>query len=143
MKKEQKLKLKKFAKFVIRELEIDSPPRILIQNNRNRITTTAGYDYTLDEKIVRVYAKNRMLVDVMRSLAHELVHHKQFERGDLKIRPADIGSPAENEANAKAGELIKKFALTDKSIYTEQIGEKKALNEQWRRLISDFIKTKQ
>jgi hypothetical protein len=64
--------------------------------------------------------KNRALVDVMRSIAHELVHHKQWEDGRLNgPKPPDIGGEIEDEANAKAGQFIKMFAKQDETIYDE------------------------
>jgi len=68
---------------------------------------------------MKIYGKNRMTVDIMRSLAHELIHHRQWERGLLKTPPPDIGGPIEDGANAIAGRLIKKFALIDSTIYDE------------------------
>jgi hypothetical protein len=58
-----------------------------------------------------------MLVDVMRSVAHEMVHHKQFEQGRLEVRPPDIGGEIEDEANAKAGQYIKMYSKIDPTIY--------------------------
>ena len=55
----------------------------------------------------------------MRSIAHELTHHKQWEDGKLKVRPPDIGGPIEDEANAKAGQFIKLFAKKDPTIYDD------------------------
>jgi hypothetical protein len=48
-----------------------------------------------------------------------MVHHKQFEQGRLKVKPADIGGDIEDEANSKAGQYIKLFAQMDKTIYDE------------------------
>ena len=115
---EQKEKLKKFALFVIKELGIKSAPTIAVQNGRGKLKTTANYDYTKENKIIKVNAHKRALVDVMRSLAHELVHHKQFESGRLNgPKPPDIGGEIEDEANAKAGQFIKMYAKIDSSIY--------------------------
>lgn len=115
----KKDKLNKFVKFVKEQLELKTVPTISIQNHRNGLKTTANYDYTKENKIVKVCWKNRALVDVMRSIAHELVHHKQFEQGRLKVQPPDIGGEIEDEANAKAGQFIKMFAKIDQSIYDE------------------------
>jgi hypothetical protein len=71
----------------------------------------------VENKIVRVCAKNRALVDVMRSIAHELVHHKQWEDGRLEIRPPDIGGEIEDESNAKAGQYIKMYAKINDKFY--------------------------
>lgn len=108
-----------FVKFVKDELGIDELPKMIIQNHRNGLKTTANYDYTKNEKVIKICAKNRALVDVMRSLAHELVHHKQWEDKRLEVRPPDIGGEIEDEANAKAGQFIKMFYKIDNSIYDE------------------------
>lgn len=117
--KEKKEKLTRFVKFVKEQLQIENPPTISIQNGRGELKTTANYDYRKENKIIKVNAKNRALVDVMRSIAHELVHHKQFEQGRLKTPPPDIGGEIEDEANAKAGQYIKLFAKMDNTIYDE------------------------
>ncbi len=115
----KKEKLNNFVKFVKEQLELKTVPTISIQNHRNGLKTTANYDYTKENKIVKVCMKNRALVDVMRSIAHELVHHKQFEQGRLEVKPPDIGGEIEDEANAKAGQYIKMFSKMDKTIYDE------------------------
>lgn len=117
--KDKKQKLEDFVKFVKKELDLKTCPTVSIQNNRNGLKTTANYDYTKENKIIKVCAKNRALVDVMRSIAHEMVHHKQFEQGRLKVQPPDIGGEIEDEANAKAGQFIKMFAKVDSTIYDE------------------------
>jgi Zn-dependent peptidase ImmA (M78 family) len=99
--RKKKNTLNDFAKFVKKELQIENIPTISIQNGRKELKTTANYDYTKENKIIKINGKNRALVDVMRSLAHELVHHKQWEDGRLKVRPPDIGYEIEDEANAK------------------------------------------
>jgi hypothetical protein len=116
---EKKGILDKFVLFVKNELELDSVPTIKVQNNRDGLKTTANYDYTKENKIIKVCAKNRALVDVCRSIAHEMVHHKQFEQGRLKVQPPDIGGEIEDEANAKAGQFIKMYSKEDPNIYNE------------------------
>lgn len=116
---DKKQKLNEFIKFVKNELGIKNTPTVIVQNHRNGLKTTANYDYTKEEKIIKICGKNRALVDIMRSIAHELVHHKQFEDGRLEVRPPDIGGEIEDEANAKAGQYIKMFAKKDNTIYDE------------------------
>jgi hypothetical protein len=120
LNEDKKDKLNSFVKFVKKELGIESLPTISIQPNRDGLKTTAHYDYTKENKIVRVYGKNRALVDIMRSVAHELVHHKQFEEGRLDgPQPPDIGGEIEDEANAKSGQYIKMYAKIDPNIYED------------------------
>lgn len=121
---EKKEKLHEFVKFVKKQLDIKSMPTIAILSKRDGLKTTANYDHSKENKIIKVCAKNRALVDVMRSLAHELVHHKQFEQGRLKKQPPDIGGEIEDEANAKAGQYIKLYAKeVDSSIYDVDLND--------------------
>ena len=116
---EKKEILDKFVLFVKEQLELKTVPTIKIQNHRDGLKTTANYDYTKENKIIKVCAKNRALVDVCRSVAHEMVHHKQYEQGRLKVQPPDIGGEIEDEANAKAGQYIKMYSKKDPNIYEE------------------------
>ena len=115
----RKEKLRGFTKFVVKYLEIENPPTIAVLDKRDGLKTTANYDYSKENKIVKIYGGPRLTVDIMRSIAHELTHHKQWEDGKLKVRPPDIGGPIEDEANAKAGQFIKLFAKKDPTIYDD------------------------
>ena len=61
LKKKSTNKIKNFIKYVIKELKIKHPPTIIITHNKDGIKTTANYDYSKDEKIMKIYCKNRML----------------------------------------------------------------------------------
>lgn len=114
--------LTKFVKFVKEELDLKKTPIIKVLNGRGELKTTAHYNYSKPEKVIKVNGKNRHVVDIMRSIAHEMVHHKQWEDGRLDgPKPPDIGGEIEDEANAKAGQYIKKYAKNDNSIYDEGI----------------------
>ena len=80
------------------------------------LTTTAYYD-TRGE--IMVYVKDRAIIDVCRSLAHELVHHKQNLDGRLTNVAEDgaDGSEIENEANAVAGKLIRIYGKLNPELY--------------------------
>ena len=117
--KHKEEQLTEFVKFVKGELGLKKTPTIKLLNGRNDLKTTAHYNYSEPEKIIKVNAKNRHLVDVMRSIAHEMVHHKQYEDGRLDVRPPDIGGEIEDEANTKAGQYIKLFSKQDETIYDE------------------------
>jgi len=108
-----------FVKFVKKQLDIKNLPTIVVQNNRNGLKTTANYDYSKENKIIKISGKNRALVDILRSIAHELVHHKQWENGELKVKPPDVGGKIEDEANAKAGQYIKMYSKINDKIYDE------------------------
>ncbi len=109
--------IEKFIEFVYDNLGLTKNVKIKLTKVRGDVQTTAYYDIV--NHIIVVYCKNRAIVDVMRSLAHEMVHHLQNERGDLcgdEYEGSD-GSVFENEANAKAGELIRIFGKQNPEIY--------------------------
>ena len=112
IKKSQLSLVCKFIIFCTRVLPITGSFEIRIVSDRaaSGISTTAAY-HTGVGKIV-VYGKNRALVDIMRSVAHEMVHMMQDEKGMIQGSIRDIGGFHENQANAGAGALIKAFAKT-------------------------------
>ncbi len=54
---DKKEKLNKFVKFVKDELELESIPTISVQNHREGLKTTANYDYTKENKVIKVCSK--------------------------------------------------------------------------------------
>jgi len=57
------------------------------------------------------------MADILRTLAHELVHRKQEEDGRLTPTSGETGSPIEDEANAMAGVLLRNFGKINNGIY--------------------------
>lgn len=100
---------KSFISFCLQDLGIETNPNIYLLPSQNIYDiTTGGYDRG-DNIYCRV--EKRALIDCLRTIAHELVHLMQKEKGGFKIdEPVqNIGGPIEDEANAVAGQLIKKF----------------------------------
>jgi len=64
------------------------------------------------------------MADILRTLAHELVHRKQNELDPLGKEDGKTGSPVENEANAAAGVLLRKFGEYRPEIFEEDVKEK-------------------
>lgn len=114
---EEQIKLlNKFIGFTAKELGI-KPVKVVLQYGREELATTAAYD----NGKIRVYAKERAIVDIMRSIAHEMVHlkqdiNKELDKNDHETNNA-AGSDIENEANAKAGEIMRKFGEIHPEIY--------------------------
>lgn len=101
-----------FVDHCCKSLEIGDDYDIYIVDDREShgIQTTAYYD--LNNKIIKIYAKDRAVPDVLRSIAHELVHAKQDVKGEFDEHPMQhVGGYLEDDANARAGSLIKGFAL--------------------------------
>jgi cytidyltransferase-like protein len=108
-----------FVKYAIKNLEIQKPPRNLTfsyDNAAAKEKRSFGYFDPNDNKIW-VYCKNRNMADILRTLAHELVHRKQDEDGRINYESGKTGSDIENEANAKAGVLLRDFGKQHEEIY--------------------------
>lgn len=102
--------IKDFISFVCSKLGMESPVDVHLKNGRSEtIATTASYLPQENQNHIR--CGNRALVDILRSIAHELTHNRQREMG--KFNPGDavqnIGGHIEDEANSIAGIFIKDF----------------------------------
>jgi hypothetical protein len=64
-----------------------------------------------------IYAKNRNLVDILRTTFHELVHVKQHDLDMIKPDSSYPGSPIEAMADMMAGKLIKIYGAANPHIF--------------------------
>jgi cytidylate kinase len=108
--------LKPFVKFCIKSLKLKSVPKIVI--TKKKLDGTFGY-YDTDAKTLTVSLNDRHQADVMRTLAHELVHLAQDEQNQ-DIDGSD-GSKHENQANAIAGVIMRKWAGKDPSLFENAV----------------------
>ena len=106
-------KLDDFVQFACDHLRLQDTPKIELVQVRDGNMTTANY--CPNTKNIKVYAKGRALFDVARSLAHELVHHKQNVNGEELN--GETGSDCENEANATAGQIIRLYGKKNPDFY--------------------------
>jgi hypothetical protein len=110
---EQKSRLlAEFCLFCADYLPIEGEFNIHVVSDRkpHGISTTAAY--LVGENSCAVYGKNRALPDVMRSVAHEMTHMMQDQIGLINGPTRDAGGFHEDQANARAGELLKRFVST-------------------------------
>jgi hypothetical protein len=69
-----------------------------------------------EQKIITV-VHNRNMADILRTLAHEMVHHMQNLDDRLTPKSGEDGSPDENEANSLAGVIMREFGRNNPHIY--------------------------
>lgn len=107
-----------FIKFAVKRLQLQSLPKsITMSNDTEFVKNHLSFgSYRPTEQQIHVYVGNRHIVDVLRTLAHELSHHKQEELG--KHMDGRTGSPIENEANASAGILMRQFKELHPEIFS-------------------------
>lgn len=115
-----------FIKFCSNFLKINELPRIIFTNNHKWVLNLRAFgQYNPNERLLVVYIKNRNLADTLRTLAHELVHHRQQEENRLKVGSGETGSDIENEANSIAGEIMRNYGKMNSLIYERVIKEDK------------------
>lgn len=88
------------------ELELTELPEITLLDDETTTGGGASFGQFTDNGI-EVVTAGRHPMDVMRTLSHELVHWKQRVQGD-ELDGSD-GSSTENDANAIAGVIMRKF----------------------------------
>lgn len=100
--------VKEFSKFLQSELPLKTDILISFEKERQEPMTTG---VRLPKHKIHILAKNRLLIDVLRTLSHEWVHEFQHQKMGLKDTDEiqDIGGPEENMANVLSGIFLKKF----------------------------------
>jgi len=109
--------INEFIVFCIKELKLQRPIncKVRLTTNKKETDTYAHFDPN-NNKIV-VYIGDRGIADSLRSLSHEIIHMSQRQQGKLKPNSGETGSSEENEANAKAGVLMRNFGKIRPEIY--------------------------
>lgn len=106
---EEQLKtLGKYLEFLQKNLPLVKDVLISFDDERKGLMTTG---VRLPKHNIHILAKDRLLIDIFRSVAHEWTHEFQHQKMGLKDtdKIQDIGGPEENMANSLAGILIKSF----------------------------------
>jgi hypothetical protein len=111
-----------FVCFCRDKLQIKNRVFVSLRGERDEyIGTTAAYSPNEDKNFVR--CNGRALVDIMRSIAHELVHNAQREQGLFKVGDEipTTGFFIEDQANALAGTLIKDYTVNHGNMHIHDI----------------------
>ena len=102
--------VKQFLPLAMKELSIKRLPRIILKKHVEVHDGQATFGrFVNEEEKIYLGIADRHPVDILRTLAHELVHFKQYEQGKMYPGAGDTGSPIENEANVKAAIIMRYF----------------------------------
>lgn len=110
LEKEQRNEIiNEFVEFVKEKIDLPETPNIEISYDEKDAQDMKSFGlYTGDNLLV--VAANRNLADILRTITHELIHHKQGLEGRIEPNSNETGSEIENEANALAGVIMREFA---------------------------------
>ena len=110
--------MQKFAHWAIGELGIEHEPKLLFTHDIEKVNKQRSYGSTNSSGQIWTHVGNRAPADAMRTLCHELVHHKQFETGKAFDGMDDEETlEVEDEANAIAGRMMRAYGKIDGTIY--------------------------
>jgi len=117
-----------FIKFSNGILKIEKLPVIHLHSVKKPEMTTGMYDR--GGNAIHALIGKRLIVDVLRTIAHELTHRRQDETGSLDAQLADsdgldemgdINTGYENEAYTLAGNIVKIFCRKYSKITRDQL----------------------
>ncbi len=109
--------LKKFLVFLKRELHLNYDIPIILIDDADFAKKISAFGEISDKNIIHLSIINRHPMDILRTLAHEYVHYKQHVEKGIHHGSSKAGSLSENQANAKAGEIIRKYGVLHPELF--------------------------
>lgn len=110
-------KINDFIKWSMEQLHMKKPyPEIKLSKDTEQ--AKKGHHtgvHSGDE--IWVYIGNRNLIDIFRTIFHELVHHRQYQLNMIKDGDSYPGSPIEAMADMMAGKYIKIYGKQHREIF--------------------------
>jgi hypothetical protein len=110
--------MQKFIQFAAQKLNLQSVPEIEFSYDTEE--AQEGHHtgrHSTNDNNVWVYVANRNMVDIMRTVLHELTHVRQGELDMIKPGDSYPGSPIEMLADMSAGKYIKIFSKDHPEIF--------------------------
>lgn len=130
---EREKRISHFVDWVCKKINLD---RTLVKNIEFSYDTadaqdqhrTGAYDWHKNHMII--YVRNRNLVDILRTIAHELQHVKQDQQGRIRVH-SPPGSKLERESDTVAGYLMKLYGKLHRDIFEDTIN-RNPIAKQWQ-----------
>jgi len=111
-----------FVRFAAEDLELKSLPKFEFKFDTKRSLEHKSFGgYQPGAEHITITVTNRHIMDVCRTLAHELVHYSQDLKKELEDDEAGAtGSPQENEANARAAVIMRNWGKKHPELFDEE-----------------------
>jgi hypothetical protein len=110
-------KIKHFIKWSYKTLNMQKPyPKITISKN-TEVAQKGHHTGVHNGNDIWVYVGNRNLIDIFRTIFHELTHHRQMQLNMIKDGDSYPGSPIEMLADMAAGKYIKFYGKEHPEIF--------------------------
>jgi hypothetical protein len=114
--------LLEFVRFAAEDLELKSLPKFdFVFDSKRSLEHKSFGGYAPGDEHITITVKNRHIMDVCRTLAHELVHYSQDLKKELEDDGAGAtGSPQENEANARAAVIMRNYGKAHPDMFAKE-----------------------
>tara|TARA_B110000503_G_scaffold51124_1_gene82638 strand:- start:2681 stop:6178 length:3498 start_codon:yes stop_codon:yes gene_type:complete len=100
-----------FIDYCVQQLGIEQTPVVKFKKDPQWSARNKTFGrYSPDQNLLEVSLADRHVMDILRTVAHELTHTRQHEVEDVPNGAGETGSRWENEANARAGVLMRDYA---------------------------------
>jgi len=109
--------INKFVAWSKKVLNLQTEPKITLSKDHDQASKGHHTGLHTDDGKIWVYVGNRNLVDIFRTIFHELVHHRQGELNMIKDGDSYPGSPIEAMADMMAGKYIKIYGKKHPEIF--------------------------
>ena len=106
-----------FVGFAARHIGFKDPPRIKLIKDPKLASVRKSFGGYIPGGRIEINVGNRHIMDVLRTLAHEMVHYQQDMMGKLKPDSGEDGSNEENEANAKAAVIMRLWGKMNPELF--------------------------
>ncbi len=106
LSEEQQQVINHFVEFLYDKMPVKNIKDVKFVGNKDDGMTTGSY--TIETGLIKVLAKGRMLIDVLRTLSHEWIHAAQHDFLGWEKGP-DIGGRNEDGCNTYSGVLMKLY----------------------------------
>jgi hypothetical protein len=100
-----------FIDYCVEQLGIEQPPQVKFKKDPQWSARNKTFGrYNADHNLLEVSLAGRHVMDILRTVAHELTHTRQHEIEQVPDTAGATGSRWENQANAQAGVLMRDYA---------------------------------
>ena len=99
--------LKELYKDAKEKYNIQKAPKLILrqdEDNAEKLFGRTAY-YSPDTQTIVLFITNRHPKDILRSYCHEMIHHIQHERGDLKLGDASSPTYAQDDDHMRKMEM--------------------------------------
>ena len=91
----------------VKKFNIRTTPKVVLRKDAENGAMTLGRTayYDPNDLTIVLYTSNRHPKDILRSFAHELIHHVQNERGDLNLGDSSDPQYAQKDDHLRKMEM--------------------------------------